>query len=112
MLLHLYVKPLFILQKTDVSPLPNIIDNIEEYKVEEIVDSKIYYGKLKYLVHWKGYPIKERTWEPIENLSNCQKYIDKFYKKYPSAPWCINTSQICFHEIIHDNIPQKPMLFG
>ena len=51
MLLYLYVKPLSILQKTDVSPLPDIIDNIEEYKVEEIVDSKMYCGKLKYLVH-------------------------------------------------------------
>ena len=46
------------------------------------MDSKIYCGKLKYLVHWKGYPIKERTWKLVENLSNSQKYIDEFHKKH------------------------------
>ena len=75
----------FVLQKTDVPPSLDIIDNVKEYKVEEIVDSKMYHGKFKYLVHWKGYLIEERTWKPVENLSNSQEYIDKFHKKYPSA---------------------------
>ena len=104
-LLHPYVKPSSVLQKTDVPPPLDIINNIEEYEVEEIVDSKMYHGKLKYLVHWKGYPIEERTWEPIKNLSNSQEYIDEFHKKHPSAPQCTDTSQICFHETTPDNIP-------
>ena len=111
MLLHPYVKPLSILQKTDGPPPLDIINNIEEYEVKEIVDSKMYCGKLKYLVHWKGYPIKERTWEPVENLSNSQKYIDKFHKKHPSAPWHTDTSQIYFYETTADNIPRRLMLF-
>lgn len=110
-LLYPYVKPLSALQKTDVPPPPDIIDNVEEYEVEEIVDSKMYRGKLKYLVHWKGYPIEERTWEPVENLSNSQEYIDEFHKKHPSAPRRTDTSQIRFHKIVSDNIPQRPMLF-
>lgn len=95
----------------DVPPPLDIINNIEEYEVEEIVDSKMYRGKLKYLVHWKGYPIEERTWEPIKNLSNSQEYIDEFHKKHPSAPQHTDTSQICFHKTTPDNIPQQPMLF-
>ena len=111
MLLHPYVKPSSALQKTDVPPPPDIIDNVEEYEVEEIVDSKMYRGKLKYLVHWKGYPIEERTWEPVENLSNSQEYIDEFHKKHPSAPRRADTSRIRFHKIVSDNIPRQPILF-
>ena len=44
----------------------------EEYKVNAIIDSCIYKGKLQYLVHWKGYDKSEWTWEPVSNLKNFQ----------------------------------------
>jgi hypothetical protein len=37
------------------------IDNHEEYKVEEVLDSRQRRGRLKYLVHWRGYDINEHT---------------------------------------------------
>ena len=32
------------------------------------MDRRLYKGALQYLVHWKGYSVRDSTWEPIENL--------------------------------------------
>lgn len=32
----------------------------------------------EYFVKWKGYSAKDNTWEPKENLKNCQGALDKF----------------------------------
>ncbi|KAH7287498.1 hypothetical protein KP509_32G058600 [Ceratopteris richardii] len=51
------------------SPSPPIeIDDHEEFEVEHVLDSRISRGRLEYLIHWKGYDISDRTWEPVENL--------------------------------------------
>ncbi|KAK3037663.1 hypothetical protein RJ639_030440 [Escallonia herrerae] len=57
-----------------------------EYEVSCLVD--ICYGDpsdsgkhgLKFKVRWKGYDPTEDTWEPIENLSNCQEHIRNFVR--------------------------------
>ena len=41
---------------TKTAPLPAIVNNNEEYEVEEILDNRHHYGKLQYLVKWLGYP--------------------------------------------------------
>jgi hypothetical protein len=30
------------------------------------------------LIKWKNYGLKQNTWEPIENLSNCTKILEAF----------------------------------
>ena len=42
---------------TKMVPPPVIINNDEEYKMEEILDSRHHYNKLQYLVKWLGYPV-------------------------------------------------------
>ena len=59
-------------------PSPEIIDAFEEYEVECIVDKRVRYKKLQYLVKWKGYPEYENTWEPINNLSNAQEAVKAY----------------------------------
>ncbi|KAK3014031.1 hypothetical protein RJ639_008664 [Escallonia herrerae] len=57
-----------------------------EYEVSCLVD--ICYGDpsdsgkhgLKFKVRWKGYDPTDDTWEPIENLSNCQEHIRNFVR--------------------------------
>ena len=65
-------------------PPPSIeIEGEPEYEVEEIRDSRHHRGQLQYLVHWKGYPREEDTWEPTENVKNTQDLIDKFHHSNP-----------------------------
>ena len=71
-----------------------------EYEVEQILDSRLYRGKLQYLVKWLGYTEEHNTWEPPSNLNNAQEAIDLFHKKHPSAPRNIHTLQhLLFHPI-------------
>ena len=58
---------------------PEIVDEIPEYKAEEILDSHVKKQKLQYLVKWKSYPMEESTWEPSEILVF-------MYQKHPGAP--------------------------
>jgi len=60
-------------------PPPIIINDEEEYEVEEILDKRKHYGKIQYLIKWKGYPLSEASWEPEKNL-NCPDLIKKFNK--------------------------------
>ena len=49
---------------------PELIDNEEEYKVEQIINHR-HYGKccqLQYLIHWKGYSAVDDTWEPTDQV--------------------------------------------
>ena len=60
-------------------PLPPVIvDDHEEYVVEQILDKRIIRGKTQYLIKWKDYPMYDATWEPIENLDNCQSLLRIF----------------------------------
>jgi hypothetical protein len=67
-------------------PPPIEVNNDWEYEVQEILDSQIKRNHLEYLVHWKGYDISERTWEPASNLQNAPLKIASFHKKYPEKP--------------------------
>ena len=60
-------------------PPPIIVNDEEEYEVEEILDKRKHYGKIQYLIKWKGYPLSEASWEPEENL-NCPEILKKFNK--------------------------------
>jgi len=55
-----------------------------EYEVEAVLDSRIRKSKLGYLVEWKGYGPKERTWEPAENLENAKEAIAAFHFRHPN----------------------------
>ena len=70
-------------------PIPPIeyedgLGNVE-YEVNEILDVKIIRNKIHYFVDWKGYGVADRTWEPIENVSNAKDKLNEFYNKYPNA---------------------------
>jgi len=49
-------------------PPPIVCDGVKEYKVEQILDSWVFRGKLEYLVCWKGYGIKEHEWRPAKDV--------------------------------------------
>jgi Chromo (CHRromatin Organisation MOdifier) domain len=79
-------------------PPPIVTDEGEEYVVEEIMDSKLSRGKLKYLVKWEGYPNPtEWTWEPKESILADNR--TEFHEKYPSAPRRIDIQGMNFRPL-------------
>src|ERR1700722_7155636 len=62
-----------------VPPPPVEVEGIEQFDVEEILDSRIHRGKLQYLVKWKGYLSNENSWEPTINLKNAPQMIQNFH---------------------------------
>ncbi|QRW25577.1 Retrotransposable element Tf2 protein [Rhizoctonia solani] len=61
-------------------PPPETIEGEEEYKVEQIIDSKRQRGKWFYLIKWKGYGPEDNSWEPEELLEHSQEEIKRFNK--------------------------------
>ena len=71
------------------TPPPSIvIDREPECELEEIINSRLHWGKLEYCAKWTGYsPEHYRTWYPAENFSNARIAFEQFYSQYPGKPW-------------------------
>ena len=52
-----------------------------EYEVEAIIGKRKFKKKAQYRVKWKGFPVDESTWEPLENLGNAKDAIQKYEKE-------------------------------
>lgn len=75
---------------TGESPTPSTIihttkinnsddEESREYIIEKILDKKIdSRGFVRYLVKWQGYSSKDNSWEPIENLVECDKAMQEY----------------------------------
>ncbi|QRW20014.1 Retrotransposable element Tf2 protein [Rhizoctonia solani] len=59
-------------------PPPETIEGEEEYKVEQIIDSKQQQGKWFYLIKWKEYGPEDNSWELEELLEHSQDKIKCF----------------------------------
>ena len=56
-----------------------------EYEVERIINCRWARGKLQYLIHWKGCPDSERTWEPKSGL-NCPALLADYHRLFQIPP--------------------------
>ncbi|MBW0464505.1 hypothetical protein O181_004220 [Austropuccinia psidii MF-1] len=67
---------------------PIIIEEEEEWKVSQILDTNLKRGILWYLVEWKGYSQEQErsTWEPTKSLKNCPEIVKDFHSLYPEKP--------------------------
>ena len=64
-------------------PPPVIVDDNEEWHVEEILDSRIYYRRLQYLVKWIVFDRPD--WEPAEGVNKVEA-VDRFHQHYSEKP--------------------------
>jgi len=45
------------------------------YEVESILSEKVQKGETMYLIHWRGYPVEEATWENKNNLTGAAQIL-------------------------------------
>jgi hypothetical protein len=76
-------------RQSDPPPDPVLVDGEEHYKVEAILDSRVFRRQLQYLVQWKGYNYEHNSWENAVDVHS-PLLVDKFYSTHPGAP-----RQIC-----------------
>jgi len=68
-------------------PPPIIIEGEPEYELEEIVDARLYYGRLQYRAKWTGYsPEHDKVWYPASNFENAVHAKRRFHERYPEKP--------------------------
>ena len=58
------------------------INGEEEWEVEEVLDAKIRYQKLQYIIKWTGYNIPD--WRDAKDVNGHQA-IDIFHRRYPQT---------------------------
>ena len=80
-LLRPHIGPKFPGQDIYDRPPPDLIDEQEEFDVEEILDTRIRRKRREYLVKWKGYGSEDNTWEPEKNLEHSPLAIVNFHKR-------------------------------
>ena len=67
-----------------IPPLqPVEIDAEEQWEVEEVLNARIKYQKLQYLIKWTGYDIPD--WRDAKDIDGLQA-IDIFHWRYPHKP--------------------------
>jgi RNase H-like domain found in reverse transcriptase/Reverse transcriptase (RNA-dependent DNA polymerase)/Integrase zinc binding domain/Chromo (CHRromatin Organisation MOdifier) domain/Retroviral aspartyl protease len=66
-------------------PAPEIVGGEKRYEVEEVLDSRMRYRRLQYLVRWKGYGYEENSWLDERDL-DAPALLADFYKSHPTAP--------------------------
>jgi hypothetical protein len=86
---------------TMLPPPPEVVEGEKEYLVAEIIDSKMFRGKLKFKIKWEGYGPEHDSWEYAAEVHALERVAD-FYQKHPAVPRQIRAvtfSQIPFRQV-------------
>ena len=67
-----------------LTPPAVTVDGEEEWEVERVLDSRLFYIWLQYLVKWKGYDAP--TWQPVDNLEHAVEAVRDFHRLNPDRP--------------------------
>ena len=65
---------------------PEIVDGIEKWDIEKVLNSRWVRNQLQYLVKWLDYDEGYNTWEPVETLEEDVPYLLRdFHTRNPAA---------------------------
>ena len=82
-LLSPHEKPQYGIQVKPTPPPPEIINEEEEYEVEEVRGHRRRGRGTQYLVHWTGYGDEEDTWIAESQLTHAKDAIRDYHKRFP-----------------------------
>ena len=78
------VEPKFQGQHKDPAPPPVIINEEEEYEVEEVRKHRTRGQETQYLVLWKGYRDEHDQWIAESGLPHAKQVIEDYWTRYSS----------------------------
>jgi len=78
------VEPKFKGQYKNLALPPTIINEEEEYKVEEVRKHRKCGREMQYLVHWKGYRDEYDQWIAETGLSHAREAIKDYWARCSS----------------------------
>ena len=61
---------------------PELIDNVEEYKVEEVLDKTKHRKEIWYMIKWKEWPKEYNQWVCEGDMEGAQELCSEFDKKH------------------------------
>jgi len=71
-------------QHEDPAPPPTIINEEEEYEVEEVRKHRKWGRGMQYLIHWKGYGDEHDQWIVESGLPHAKDTIEDYWTRYLS----------------------------
>lgn len=66
-------------------PEPVIINGEQEWTVQKVISSRLYFKKLQYKVDWLGHD-PDPTWYYASNFRNAPARLKEFHDRHPDAP--------------------------
>src|SRR5258707_2968963 len=90
---HPYILDEFAECPQPLQPGPITVDDQEEYKVEEILDSRFRWGKLWYLIKFIGWSNSDNMWLPHTEV-HTPAAVEEFHLQHPGAPCTSSTSTL------------------
>lgn len=83
------------------------------YKVRDITSERLTKTRPEWLVCWKGYGAADDTWEPLGNLTSCERFIERFRseqaKRNEEAETEPQTNTRRRQEAAEESTSQEPM---
>ncbi len=68
-------------------PRPIVVDNDDQWEVDDILDSRRYYGRLQYKVKWHGIDRDNEWYYADKNeFGSSREVLDEFHRLYPGKP--------------------------
>jgi len=78
------MEPKFKGQHMELVPLLTIINEEEEYEIEEVRKYQKRGKEVQYLVHWKGYGDEHDQWIAETGLPHAREAIEDYWARYLS----------------------------
>jgi hypothetical protein len=70
-----------LIEQVQSSSLSVIVNEEEEYEVDDILDSRYHYDKLQYKVVWTNHS-SDRAWYSAENFEHSKNILENYHQRY------------------------------